>query len=156
LIQRKDSSQFRDKGGRRESRQRRDNRSMEEFYPGIRAVHIGCAIVSVSLLMLRSVGYNLFDARWPMVFALRAIVWSVDTVLLTAAFMLMTITQQFPFATEWLTVKVLLLVVYVFLAWTAFRASGKRLRIAATLSAVLVFGFVYSIARAHDPLGIIA
>ena len=129
---------------------------MEDFYLDIRGVHIGCAIASLALLLLRSAGYNLLDARWPMAFTLRTVVWSVDTVLLTAAFMLMTITQQFPFATGWLTVKVLLLVIYVVLAWTALGRSAKRIRIAATLGALLVFGFVYSIARAHNPLGFFA
>lgn len=129
---------------------------MEEFYLDIRNVHIGSALLSGSIFLVRSLAYNLWAVRWAMAFALRTIVWAVDTTLLTAAFMLMTITSQVPFVDGWLTVKVLLLVVYVVLAWTAFRASSKTKRLAATGVAAVVFGMVYSIARAHHPLGILA
>lgn len=129
---------------------------MEAFYLDIRNVHIGAALISGAVFLMRSLGYNLLGADWPMAFALRTIVWTVDTTLLTAAFMLMTITSQFPFVDAWLTVKVLLLVVYVFLAWTAFRAASKKSRIAATAAAVVIFGMVYSVARTHSPLGFLA
>lgn len=129
---------------------------MEEFYLDIRSVHIASALLSGAIFLLRSLAFNLFNAAWAMSFALRTVVWSVDTTLLTAAFMLMTITSQVPFVDAWLTVKVLLLVVYVVLAWTAFRASSKTTRLAATGAAAAVFGIVYSIARAHHPLGFFA
>ena len=129
---------------------------MEDFYLEIRTVHIASALLSGSIFLVRSLGYNLLGAAWPMAFALRTIVWSVDTTLLTAAFMLMTITSQVPFVDGWLTAKVLLLTVYVVLAWTAFRAASKGRRIAATIAAAVIFGMVYSIARAHSPLGFLA
>ena len=37
--------------------------------------------------------------------------YTIDTVLLTAALMLMTVVQQYPFIDAWLTVKVVLLFV---------------------------------------------
>ena len=84
---------------------------MEEFYLDIRRVHIASALLSGGIFLLRSLAYNLLNASWAMAFALRTVVWSVDATLLTAAFMLMTITSQVPFVDSWLTVKVLLLVV---------------------------------------------
>ena len=129
---------------------------MEEFYFDIRSVHIGSALLSGSIFVVRSLAYNIWRAGWAMAFTLRTVVWTVDTTLLTAAFMLMTITSQVPFADGWLTVKVLLLVIYVALAWTAFRASSKTKRLAATGAAATIFAIVYSIARAHHPLGIFA
>lgn len=129
---------------------------MEIYYLDIRNVHIAAALASGGIFLLRSLAYNLFGAGWAMAFTLRTIVWTVDTTLLTAAFMLMTITSQVPFVDAWLTVKVLLLVIYVVLAWTAFRAASKKTRIAATIAAAAVFGMVYSIARTHEPLGFLA
>jgi uncharacterized membrane protein SirB2 len=76
-------------------------------------------------------------------------------VLLTAALMLMTIVQQYPFVDAWLTVKVILLVVYITLGLIAFRSSRSLPeRFGAFLSALCVYGFIISVARAHDPLGI--
>lgn len=129
---------------------------MEAFYLDIRSVHIGAALLSGFLFVIRSTAYNLLGAAWTMAFALRTTVWAIDTTLLTAALMLMTITSQTPFSDAWLGVKVLLLAAYVVFAWIAFRAASKTTRMVATVAAVLFFGIVYSIARAHHPLGIFA
>src|SRR3546814_11513956 len=79
--------------------------------------------------------------------------YTIDTVLLIAALMLMTLVQQYPFVDAWLTVKVLLLVVYIALGIYAFRSRRSRaVRFAAWLAALAVFGFIVSVARAHAPL----
>jgi uncharacterized membrane protein SirB2 len=77
----------------------------------------------------------------------------VDTVLLTAALMLMTIIRQYPFANGWLTVKVLLVIPYVALGYMALRSATRRLRLISLAGAMLVFGYIYTVARAHHPLG---
>ena len=38
---------------------------MEDFYPQIRATHIGSVIASGSLFALRGAALNLFGATWP-------------------------------------------------------------------------------------------
>jgi uncharacterized membrane protein SirB2 len=129
---------------------------VEEFYLDIRSVHIASALLSGAIFLARSLAYNVLGAAWAMAFVLRTIVWAVDSTLLTAAFMLMTITSQVPFVDSWLTVKVLLLAVYVVLAWTAFRAKAKKARVGATVAAGAIFVMVYTIARAHNPLGFLA
>lgn len=129
---------------------------MEEFYPQIRGIHIVAVALSGLLFLVRVVGYNIIGARWPMSLALRSIAWTVDTILLTAALMLMTIIQQFPFIDGWLTVKVMLLTVYVVIGWWAFRAGRRKMRIIFSMAALAVFGFIYTVARAHDPLGFLA
>ena len=91
---------------------------------------------------------------WPSALPVRILTWSVDTVLLTAALMLMTIVQQFPFVDSWLTMEVLLLVVYILLGSLAFRGKRKSTRLWALGAALLVFGFIVTVARAHNPLGI--
>ena len=130
---------------------------MEAFYLDIRGIHIGAVILSGSLFLIRVVGHNLLEAQWPMASPLRFLVWSVDTILLTAALMLMTIVQQYPFVDHWLTVKVVLLVVYIGLGTQAFSLKrSRRTRIGFWLAALLVFGFIVTVARAHDPLGLFA
>jgi uncharacterized membrane protein SirB2 len=129
---------------------------MEEFYLQIRAIHIASVIASGSLFLLRAVGRNFLGARWPMTLPLRILVYAVDTTLLTAALMLMTIVRQYPFVDGWLTVKVVLLVVYIVLGWFAFRAERKKVRLASMGAAIAVFLFIVSVARAHSPIGIFA
>jgi uncharacterized membrane protein SirB2 len=126
---------------------------MIEFYPEIRLVHIAAVLASGGIFLVR--GLAVFAAAPRLVVALlRYLSYSADTVLLTAALMLMTIVQQYPFVHHWLTVKVLLLVVYLGLGVLAFSVVHKpAARIGLWLAGLAVFGFIYSVARAHHPLG---
>jgi len=129
---------------------------MIEFYPEIRLVHIWAVAASGGLFALRGLALTL-GAAWPRAAPLRYLSYTIDTVLLTAALMLMTVVQQYPFVDAWLTVKVLLLVVYIGIGIYAFRTRRSRaVRLAAWLAALAVFGFIVSVARVHDPLGILA
>ena len=128
---------------------------MEEFYPQVRNVHILAVAASGSLFLLRGLFLNVLGASWPRALAVRWGSYAIDTTLLTAAFILMTIVKQYPFVHGWLTVKVLLLILYVALGVLAFRPGGpRRQRIALWLAALVVFGFIISVARAHHPLGV--
>ena len=127
---------------------------MEPFYLEIRTVHIGSALLSGSLFLIRALAFNLFGARWPLVAPLRYLGWTVDTVLLTAALMLMTIVHQYPLADAWLTVKVGMVGLYIVLGYYALRGPDLAARLASTGGAVAAFGFIYSVARSHSPLGI--
>lgn len=128
---------------------------MEEFYTQIRAVHIGAVTASGLLFALRGGAFNLLGAGWPKAMPARLLSWTIDTVLLTAALMLMTVVRQYPFVDSWLTVKVLLLVVYIGLGTMAFAPGRPRgVRIGFWVAALMVFGFIVTVARAHDPLGL--
>lgn len=129
-------------------------RFMIEFYPQIRLVHVVAVMASGALFAIRGLGL-LAGGRWPMHAAIRYTSYTIDTVLLTAALMLMTIVRQYPLAHGWLTTKVALLVVYVVLGILAFREGqpGRR-RLTLWISALLVYAFIISVARAHHPLGI--
>lgn len=129
---------------------------MIAFYPEIRFVHIAAVLGSGTLFLAR--GLALFaGARWPKAAPVRYLGYTVDTVLLTAALMLMTIVQQYPFVHAWLTVKVLLVVVYIVLGFIAFwHAGGKGLRLGAWVAALAVYAAIISIARTHDPLGFLS
>jgi uncharacterized membrane protein SirB2 len=88
---------------------------------------------------------------------LRYLSYSIDTVLLTAALMLVTILHQYPFVQGWLTAKVLLLIVYVVLGSFALKRGRTRaVRISCWIAALLVYLLIVSIARTHSPLGLAA
>jgi uncharacterized membrane protein SirB2 len=129
---------------------------MIEFYPQIKLVHVYAVIASGALFALRG-GAQLAGAGWTMAAPLRYLSYTVDTVLLTAALMLATILHQYPFVHGWLTVKVLLLVVYVVLGSLALkRGRTPALRAWCYFAALAVYLFIASVARAHNPWGIFA
>jgi uncharacterized membrane protein SirB2 len=129
---------------------------VEAYYGEVLLVHIGAVTVSGGLFFLRGLAL-IAGASWPRAAVVRYTSYTVDTVLLTAALMLTTITRQFPFADAWLTVKVPLVVVYIVLGILAFRRSlSPGTRAAYWLSALAVFGFIVSIAMTHDPRGVFA
>ena len=100
---------------------------MAEYYLFLRLAHIGFVIASVTLFVIRG------------------------------ALMLTTVIHQYPFTTGWLTMKVVLLVVYVVLGSIALkRGRTQRARTVAFVAALLTVAFLYSVARAHHPLGVFA
>ena len=126
---------------------------MIEFYPEIRLVHIVAVLASGGLFAVRGLALNL-GGGWAAAAPLRYLSYTIDTVLLTAALMLMTIVQQYPFVHAWLTVKVVLLIAYVALGFLAFwKGRTRKVRLGCWLAALAVYGFIFSVARAHDPLG---
>ena len=129
---------------------------MVEFYHEIRLTHITAVLASGSLFFAR--GLVLFaGGQWALSAPLRYLSYTIDTVLLTAALMLMTIVRQYPFVHGWLTVKVLLLVVYIGLGAVALRPERPRkVRLIFWLAALAVFIFIVTVARAHNPLGFAA
>jgi uncharacterized membrane protein SirB2 len=127
-----------------------------EFYPQIKWIHIAAVSASGSLFFLRGLALH-FGATWPMAAPLRYLSYSIDTVLLTAALMLATIIHQYPFVQGWLTVKVLLLLLYVVLGSFALKRGRTRsVRAGCWLAALAVYLFIFSVARAHHPLGVLA
>ena len=129
---------------------------MIEFYPQIRAVHIGAVIASGALFALRGAGM-LSGARWPMAAPLRYLSYSIDSVLLTAALMLIAVLPAALFANHWLTVKLSLLVVYIVLGSLALkRGRSARVRGVCYVAALALFAAVVGIARTHQPLGWLA
>jgi uncharacterized membrane protein SirB2 len=104
------------------------------------------------LFLIRAVAGNLFGATWTMAAPIRYVSYTIDSVLLTAALMLMTIVHQFPFVDAWLTVKVLLLVCYIGLGSFALRrAQSRAARLGFSAAAIAVFVFIVGVARTHNP-----
>ncbi len=126
---------------------------MIEFYAEIKWVHVAAVLVSGGLFLLRGL-VMLAGGRWAKAAPIQYLTYAVDTVLLTAALMLTTIINQYPFVHGWLTVKVLLLVVYIVLGWFALRPERTKIsRLSLWLAALAVYAFIISVARMHHPLG---
>lgn len=130
---------------------------MGEFYADIRIVHITSALLSGGIFFLRGLAILFGSSRMrkvAMARRVRYLTFANDTVLLTAALVLMAIVRQYPGADAWLTAKVILLVAYIGLGVVAFRGAGSgALRVAAWLAALVTFAAILSVARTHNPLG---
>lgn len=126
---------------------------MGAWYIKVLWLHIGCVIASGSLFFVRGI-MMLADkpaANHP---ALRRISVLIDTVLLSAAIALTIMTNQYPFVKAWLTVKVLVLILYIALGIFALRRGRTRASRAAYFAAACVaFLFIVSVARTHNPIG---
>ncbi|QDH69634.1 SirB2 family protein [Marilutibacter alkalisoli] len=126
---------------------------MIEFYLQIKLVHVATIVLSGAIFLARGSAL-LAGMRWPMAAPVRYLSYGIDTVLLTAAMMLLTILPGALFANGWLLVKVALVVVYIVLGVFALRRGRTRaMRAAAFVLALLVYAQIYFIARAHHPLG---
>ncbi|WP_374356989.1 SirB2 family protein [Thermomonas sp.] len=129
---------------------------MIAFYPQIKQFHIVIALLSGALFALRG-GFALAGARWPRAWPVKWLSYAIDTSLLTAAMMLLTILPWAMFANGWLLAKILLIVAYVVLGVLAMRPHRSgRARALYYASALLAFATIYGIARAHHPLGWLA
>ncbi|MEO5963235.1 MAG: SirB2 family protein [Thermomonas sp.] len=127
---------------------------MIEFYAQIKWVHILMVMCSGSLFLLRGVLVQAGKPRFAMAAPVRYLSYSIDTTLLTAALMLLTILPGAVFANGWLTVKMILLVVYVILGTFALkRGRSPRTRMICYLAALASFVMMFGIARMHSPLG---
>jgi uncharacterized membrane protein SirB2 len=124
------------------------------FYPQIKWVHIAAVTASGSLFAARGLLVQTNRPRWAMAAPVRYLSYSIDTVLLTAALMLLTLLPGAMFANGWLNWKLALIVVYVVLGTYALkRGRTPRVRTIAFVAALLVFFAIIGIALAHHPLG---
>ena len=129
---------------------------MIEFYPQIKYVHILLAMLSGTLFAVRG-GFALAGMRWPQALPVKWLSYTIDTCLLTAALMLLTILPWAMFANGWLITKVVLIVAYVVLGVLAMRPQRtRRARALYYAAALLAFAAIYGIARAHHPLAWLA
>ena len=128
---------------------------MIAFYLQIKLVHIAAVLASGGLFALRG-ALVLAGVRWAMAAPLRYLSYTIDTVLLTAALMLLTALKLNPFVVPWLSVKLVLLVAYVVLGSLALkRARTRRARALCYAAALATFAFMYFVARTHHPLGLL-
>jgi uncharacterized membrane protein SirB2 len=122
------------------------------YYALIKHLHLATIVVTLALFLLRGV-WMLMDsprlqARWT-----RIVPHINDTLLLASGIALAVLMQQYPLVHGWLTAKLFALIAYIALGTLALRrGKTKAQRVTAWIAALLVFGYMLAVARAHDPL----
>jgi len=126
------------------------------FYPHVKLLHIGLVLLSGSFFALRGAAV-LAGAAWATRPAARHASVAIDSLLLAAALALLALLHINPFAVGWLATKIALLLAYIVLGVFALRLARTRAgRALAYAAALLVFLYMYTVARAHHPLGLFA
>lgn len=125
---------------------------LAEYFPILKAVHVGCVIVSGGFFFVRGLWMiyrpALLKRAW-----VRVAPPVVDTALLLSAVAMMGIIGQYPWTHAWLGAKVTAVVVYIGLGMVAITyGKSRRARIAAWLASLAVFGYIVSVALTHRPL----
>lgn len=123
------------------------------MYAAIKHIHVTCVIISIAGFFLRGLlmmaESTVRQQRW--------LKWAPhvnDTILLAAAIALAAMSAQYPLVEPWLTVKVLGLIAYIILGSVALKAGRTRtIRITAWLAALIMFGYVVSVALSRTPAG---
>lgn len=124
------------------------------YYGEMKWVHIACVLASGTLFSVRGM-LMLCGSRYANHAALARLSYAIDTTLLAAAVLLAVTIHQYPFVHAWLTVKVIFLFVYIILGIFALRRGRtRRSRGAYFMAALVVYGFIISVAVTHDPAGI--
>lgn len=126
------------------------------MYLVLKQLHLAMVATSFALFALRGAwmlaGSARLEARWA-----KVVPHVVDTLLLVSALGLAWTLGQYPFVHGWLTAKVLALLLYIVLGSLALKPGRPQaLRAACFGAALLVFAYIVSVARAHDPWGFLA
>ena len=126
------------------------------LYLTMKHLHVACVVLSITGFCLRGfllaqksalAGRRLF----------RVLPHINDSLLLAAAISLTVLTGQYPFVDTWLTVKIFGLIGYIILGSLALKAGRSAgLRVAAGVAALLVFGWIASVALTRNPWGLLA
>lgn len=126
------------------------------MYQTLKYIHVSCAILSVGGFALRG-WWMLGDHRLLAHRLTRTLPHVVDTALLGSAITMAVMIGQYPFQADWITAKVIGLVAYVVLGTIALkRGRTRRIRAFAYGAALLVFGWIVSVALSKNPAGWLA
>jgi uncharacterized membrane protein SirB2 len=125
-------------------------------YGVIKSVHQGAVALSVAGFFARGAA-SLAGAGWVRGRLARTLPHVVDSVLLASALALAWMLGLTPASAPWLMAKIVGLLVYIALGMIALRP-GRPVSVRATawVAALLVFGWIVSVALLKDPRGFIA
>lgn len=126
-------------------------------YALIKVVHVVCVVASASLFVLRGV-WVIQDSGKLALHWVRTAPHIIDTFLLLSAILLSIGIQQYPFTDNWLTAKVIALLLYIGLGMVAIRhGRNRQARIVAWVAALVVFAYIIGVAITRNPiLGLIS
>lgn len=120
-------------------------------YGLVKHIHLTTIAITLMLFVLRGI-WMMADSprlqlRW-----VRIVPHVNDTLLLISGIGLAIMLGQYPLVNDWLTAKLFGLILYIVLGTIAIkRGRTKRIRIAAWIAALLVFGYIVAVAVTHTP-----
>lgn len=126
------------------------------MYVAIKSLHLTCIVLSGFGFLVRAFwmlkGSPKLHARLT-----RIVPHVVDTLLLASAIALSVMAGQYPFVDDWVTAKVLGLIVYIVLGTIALkRGRSLKIRLAALVGALTTFAWIVSVALSKSPAGFLA
>ena len=125
---------------------------MGDYFLPLRAIHMTCAGHSIAGFVVRWI-WMLTDSPLLAARPAKILPHIIDTLLLVSALALVAIIG-FSANAAWLGAKIAGLVVYIALGTLALkRGRTKGARAVFGVLAIVVFVFIASVARTHDPLG---
>ena len=125
-------------------------------YGLVKIVHQSAVALSLAGFFARGIG-SLAGAGWVHGAVARRLPHVVDTVLLVSALLLAWMLRLTPGNAPWLVAKIVGLLLYIALGMVALRPGRPvGLRAGAWLAALLVFGWIVSVALTKNPLGFLA
>jgi uncharacterized membrane protein SirB2 len=122
-------------------------------YAAVKLVHQTAVALSIAGFFVRGAA-SLAGAQWVSSRAAKTVPHVVDSVLLLSALVLAWMLRLTPGQAPWLEAKIVGLVLYVALGVVALRPGRPRsVRAAAWVAALLVVGWIVSVALTKSPLG---
>ncbi|WJW75457.1 SirB2 family protein [Thiohalobacter sp. IOR34] len=124
----------------------------EMLYTSLKFLHLGCVALTLGLFLLRGLwmlqASPRLQQRW-----VGILPHVVDSTLLAAAIGMLLVARMSPLDHPWLLAKITALVVYVLLGSIALkRGASRQVRLRAWLAALLVFGYIVSVAVSKSVL----
>lgn len=124
------------------------------MYIVVLATHMSCAALSITFFILRGI-WALQNREILHHRVVKVAPHVIDTILLLSALTLTVIISQYPFVDHWLTAKFFALIGYIILGTIALKQGRtQKIRAIALCGAMLLFGYIVSVAYFHHPLGI--
>lgn len=113
----------------------------------IKYIHVVCAFLSISGFIYRGIlkltTPEKLSKKW-----LKITPHIIDTILLASAIYLVFITQQYPTLFNWVSMKIVALIIYIVLGLFALRFCKTRMSIIVSfLLAITVFTYIIFVAR---------
>jgi uncharacterized membrane protein SirB2 len=125
---------------------------MAELYPIFKHLHLTSVGLSILFFLARGAGM-LVDAGWLQKKLVRIAPHIIDTILLVSAILLTISISQYPLQENWLTAKVVGLILYIAFGTIALkRGKTKTIRVAAFALALLTLAYIVSVAITHTAM----
>jgi uncharacterized membrane protein SirB2 len=120
-------------------------------YAALKIIHVISVILSYLLFMLRGIwmmqNSSILQRRW-----VKILPHVIDTVLLASAVTLVTMIQQYPGMSTWLSTKIGGLLLYIILGMMALRfGKSRKIKIISWITAQIVFFYIVLVALTKNP-----